>query len=75
MDVSALRQRLLDTLMDRVREESFPSPAIMDRIEANFQTREQAEEWAEILLEKVQETRFPSAAILDRFDSVTARLA
>jgi hypothetical protein len=74
MDGSALQQRLLETLIERVREEKFPSVTMMDRIEASLRTREQVEEWAEILFEKVESTRYPSISMLNRFEAALAKL-
>ncbi|HYX88089.1 MAG TPA: hypothetical protein VE753_01855 [Gaiellaceae bacterium] len=74
MDGSAVRQRLLDVLIDRVREETYPSVTMMNRIEAGLRTREQLEDYATVLIQKVESTRFPSLAMLDRVDAVAARL-
>jgi hypothetical protein len=74
MDGFALRERLLDHLLEQVREEKFPSVTMMNRIEAELNTREQVEEYAEILLEKVESSRFPSISMLDRIDGAIARL-
>ena len=61
MDGSALQQRLLDSLMGRIKEDTFPSPTMMDRVEGSLRTRTQVEEYAEVLLEKIEATRFPAA--------------
>ena len=74
MDGSAVRQRLLDVLIDRVREETYPSVTMMNRIEAGLRTREQLEDYATVLIQKVESTRFPSLAMLDRVDAVAAML-
>lgn len=58
----------------QVKEETFPSVAMMDRIEESLETRGQAEEYAEVLLEKVESTRYPSLAMLNRVEAVAARL-
>lgn len=74
MNGAALQQRLLDTLIERVKEETFPSVTMMNRIEASLRTREQVEEYGEVLLEKIEASRFPSISMMDRFDSVVAKL-
>jgi hypothetical protein len=74
MDGSALQQRLLEVLMKQVRDDTFPSVTMMNRIEASLRTREQIEDYAEILLKKVESTRFPSLSMLNRVESVVARL-
>ena len=74
MNGSALQQRLMDGLIGRVKEETFPSVTMMNRIEASLRTREQVEEYGEILLEKIEATRFPSISMLSRFDNLVAML-
>jgi hypothetical protein len=74
MDGSALQQRLLDSLMGRIKEDTFPSPTMMDRVEGSLRTRAQVEEYAEVLLEKIEATRFPSISMLNRFDGLIAKL-
>jgi len=69
-----LRQRLLDTLIERVKEETYPSVTMMNRIEGSLLTQEQLEDYGEALLEKIEATRFPSMSMLQRFDSVVAKL-
>ena len=74
MNGAALQQRLLDTLIGRVKEENFPSVTMMNRIEASLRTREQVEDYGEALLEKIEASRFPSISMLNRFDAVVAKL-
>jgi hypothetical protein len=74
MEAQALRQRVLEGMLEQVREDTFPSVAIMNRIEASLQTREQLEEYADILLEKLESTPFPSLAMRNRLDAIIDRL-
>ena len=74
MDGAALQQRLLDSLVGRIKEDTFPSVTMMNRVEGSLRTREQVEEYAEVLLEKIEATRFPSIAMIDRFDGLVAKL-
>lgn len=74
MDGSALRQRLLEMQIEQVKEETFPSVAMMNRIEESLETREQLEEYGEVLLEKVESTQFPSLAMMNRVYAVADRL-
>lgn len=64
----SLREVYVQLLLDRVREESFPNPDHLDRIEAAVRSPEQIAEYAILLLSKVERTRYPSGAILDRLD-------
>jgi hypothetical protein len=74
MTGAELQQRLLDNLLEQVKQERFPSATMMNRIEASLRTREQIEDYAEVLLEKIQATRFPSISMLNRFDGLVAKL-
>ena len=74
MTGAELQQRLLDNLLEQVKEETYPSVTMMNRIEASLRTREQIEDYGEVLLEKIQSTRFPSISMLNRFDGLVAKL-
>jgi hypothetical protein len=63
---SGLRETYVQLLLDRVRDESYPNPDHLDRIEATVRSPEQIVEYMEVLLSKVEGTRYPSGAILDR---------
>jgi hypothetical protein len=63
---SRLTDLYVDLLLDRVRQETFPNPEHLDRIEASVQSPEQVLEYVELLLSKVEGMRYPSLAILDR---------
>ena len=65
---SSLRETYVELLLDRVRQENYPNPDHLDRIEATVRSPEQIVEYAEVLLSKVERTRYPSGAILDRLD-------
>ena len=65
---SSLREIYVELLLDRVRQENYPNPDHLDRIEAAVRSPEQIVEYAEVLLSKVERTRYPSGAILDRLD-------
>ena len=74
MNGAALQERLLDTLLGRIKEEKYPSVTMMNRVEGSLRTREQVEGYAEVLLEKIEATRYPSSSMLDRFDGLVATL-
>lgn len=65
---SSLRETYVGLLLERVRQENFPNPDHLDRIEATVRSPEQIVEYALVLLSKVERTRYPSGAILDRLD-------
>lgn len=74
MNGSELQQRMLDSLIGRIKEDTFPSVTMMNRVESSLRTREQVEEYGEVLLSKIEATRFPSISMLNRFDNVVAKL-
>jgi hypothetical protein len=65
---SSLRETYVELLLDRVRQENYPNPDHLDRIEATVRSPEQIVEYAEVLLSKVERTRYANGAILDRLD-------
>lgn len=69
---SPLNEAYVELLLDRVREENFPNPDHMDRIEAAIRSPEQLVEYLEVLFSKVEQTRYPSGAILDRIDRIVS---
>jgi hypothetical protein len=63
---TSLREIYVELLLDRVRQENFPNPDHLDRIEATVRSPEQIVAYVELLLSKVEGMRHPSGAILDR---------
>ena len=47
------QERYFDGLMERVREDRYPSTELLDRIEASFWTTEQVVDYVDMLLEKL----------------------
>jgi len=62
----ATEDRYLEILMDKVRNDDYPSGEMMDRIEAALRTRAQASVYLEVLYEKIEGDRYPSGEMLDR---------
>lgn len=61
-----LQQRYFDILIERVRNDRYPSGQLLDRIEAALYTPEQYAEYVEVLIMKADESWYPSGQILDR---------
>lgn len=64
----SLQQRYYDILMDRVREDRYPSHQLLERIEASIWTSEQMADYVDMLLEKVDEDHYPSHQLLGRIE-------
>jgi hypothetical protein len=64
--------RYLAMLMERIRQDRYPSHQLMDRVEAAFWTAEQMREYVDLLLEKADESWYPSLQLLDRIHRVLA---
>jgi hypothetical protein len=69
-----LRQRYVQLLLDRVREDPYPSTSYMDMLEASVNDPDQLVEYLEALLEKVESTRFPSLSMLNRIQRIATML-
>jgi hypothetical protein len=68
----SLQDAYVGLLMDRVRQERFPNPEHLDRIEEALATPQQLREYVQLLFEKVEGTRYPSAAMLNRVRAFAA---
>jgi hypothetical protein len=64
------QERYLAMLMERVRQDRYPSHQLLNRIEAAFWTSEQVAEYVDLLLEKADESWYPSLQLLDRIHRV-----
>jgi hypothetical protein len=73
IDAMTARARYVEMLMERVREEEFPSNDQLNRIEEVL-TPDTVDDYLAILMEKVEETQFPSVSMLDRIEALTSRL-
>jgi hypothetical protein len=69
-----LRERFVQLLLDRIREEPYPSGAQMDLLEQAVQSPDQLVEYLEALMEKVEATRFPSLTLLERIQRIAGQL-
>ncbi len=70
-----LQQRYYDLLMERVRNDRFPSHQLLDRLEASFSTPDQVIAYVDMLLEKTDESWYPSHQILDRIERLLTIVA
>lgn len=66
MAQSELREMYLQVLMEQFRACRFPSPTMMDRLEAAIGDRESAEDYVRTIIENLSDERFPSPTMLDR---------
>jgi hypothetical protein len=70
--VPATQERYLDMLMERIREDRYPSSQLLDRIEAAFWTPEQFHAYLELLVDKADESWYMSPQLLDRIQRLLA---
>jgi hypothetical protein len=62
------QQHYYDILMERVRDDRYPSHQLLDRLEATIFSSEQMIDYVDMLLEKVDDSWYPSGQLLDRID-------
>ena len=60
-----LRDALIGIMIDKVREDRFPSTTMMDLIEQNLD-EDQLDAYGQVLLDKIAEDRFPSHDMIKR---------
>jgi hypothetical protein len=70
-----IQQTYYDVLMNRVRNDRYPSHQLMNRIEAALATSDQVAEYTAMLIEKVDESWYPSGQMLDRIQHMLERTA
>jgi aspartyl-tRNA synthetase len=75
MATATAQERYFEGLMDRVREDRYPSHQLLDRIEASFWTSQQVIEYVDMLLEKMDDSWYPSKQILARIQRLLAYTA
>ncbi len=64
--MAPLQQRYYDILIERVRNDRYPSLQLLDRLEAILYTPEQYTEYVDMLMTKVDEAWYPSGQLMDR---------
>ena len=69
---TSTQQRYLEVLMERVREDRYPSHQLLDRIEAALYTSDQVAAYGELLLEKIDESWYPSGQLMNRIQRILA---
>jgi hypothetical protein len=70
MATSDLRMAYLDLLMNQVLSCKFPSPPMLDRLEAAIRDPETGEEYVRALIDLISEERFSSPAMLERVSAL-----
>ena len=75
MAATSARDRYVELLFDKVREDRYPSGELLDRIEAALANREQAAEYLDLLVSRVEDSRYPSHQLLDRIERLAKRVA
>jgi hypothetical protein len=60
-----VREQVLDMLLDKIRQDRYPSSTMMDDVE-QLLTPWRRREYADVLMEKVQESRYPSRSMIQR---------
>jgi hypothetical protein len=66
--MASRQQRYYDILMERVRDDRYPSPQLLNRLESTMFSSEQMVDYVDMLLEKVDDSWYPSGQLLDRID-------
>jgi hypothetical protein len=75
MNGSELRHEVAEMLLDQIKEDNYPSVAMMQRVESVIgQDPEAMSDYAEVLLEKVKAARFPSTEMLNRLDRLAGQM-
>ena len=65
IDHDDARAELVATLLDKVKNDRYPSTTMLDLIEQSMGP-DNVEQYAEALLDKIKQDQFPSVALMDR---------
>jgi hypothetical protein len=64
-DTLSIRDAVLDVLLEKVRDDRYPSPTMLDDIE-RILTPWRRDDYAEVLMAKIRSDRFPSHSMVER---------
>jgi hypothetical protein len=67
-----IRDQLVDVLMDKMRNDPYPSVDVMDSLEVLLDPLE-LDDYAQLLLERVRRDRYPSWPIIYRLHNLAGR--
>ncbi len=70
--MATTQERYLELLLERVRQDAYPSSQLMDRIEAALWTADQYQAYLDLLVDKADQTWYPSQQLLDRIQRLLA---
>lgn len=65
VDRLTIREGILDALLDKLSQDRYPSPTMLDMIE-QLMTPWRRRDYAEILIEKIRNDKYPSLQLLRR---------
>ncbi|MCA1695379.1 MAG: hypothetical protein LC749_11945 [Actinobacteria bacterium] len=72
-DAATPLDRYRQVLMQRIREDRYPSLHLMDRVESCLNSKESTDDYANLLVDKMHETHYPSSDIMDRLQRLTCQ--
>lgn len=75
MESTSPRDRYMEILLEKVRDDRYPSNDLMDRVEATIRTREEAAVYLDVLYEKLDGDKYPSKQMLDRVHAISTRIS
>jgi hypothetical protein len=73
--MASTQERYYEALMERVRQDRYPSHQLLDRIEAALFTSEQVAEYCELLVDKIDEAWYPSGQLMNRLQRMLTFVA
>jgi hypothetical protein len=73
--MASTQERYYEALMERVRQDRYPSHQLLDRIEAALFTSEQVAEYCELLVDKIDEAWYPIGQLMNRLQRMLTFVA
>ena len=66
--------RYFELVLEKIRDDRYPSGELMDRLEAALRSRDELTEYLDMLLDKIEADHYPSKQMLDRVLGLTTAL-
>ena len=67
--------RYFELVLEKIRDDRYPSGELMDRLEAALRSPEELTEYLDVLLDKIEADHYPSKQMLDRVLVLTTALS
>jgi hypothetical protein len=65
-----VRTMLLEALLDKIEQETYPSSTMLDVVESLL-TQQETERYVDVLVNLIRDSQFPSTSMIQRVQALT----